>query len=399
MNNFISRIKYITVQDLLSLFLFLLSIIPSRIFRLKHSDLWLICEDKNEARDNGYWLYKYIRENQLEIDVVYAINKKSPDYQKVKLLGKVIQYGSLTHWIYYLAASKNISSQKGGKPNAALCYILEIYGILKNKRIFLQHGITQNDCKWLYYEVTKFTLFVCAVKPEYEYVKARFGYPDNAVKLLGFCRFDNLGKCKINKQQLLIMPSWREWITGSVPDSGRGEDYNGFMKTEYYTKWQSLLNNERLSELLEKNSLNIVFFPHRNMQRFINIFNTKSNRITIADWRLYDIQDLLKESVFLITDYSSIAFDFAYMKKPLMYYQFDQEAFRKFQYQEGYFSYENNGFGEVARDEYFLIDLIEKYAQKDFVLDDVYRERINNFFMFLDDNNCKRNFEAIKLIR
>jgi hypothetical protein len=297
-----------------------------------------------------------------------------------------------------LAASKNISSQKGGKPNAALCYILEIYRILKNKRIFLQHGIIENDLKWLYYKVSKFALFICSVKPEYEYVKKKFGYPDNVIKLLGLCRFDNLGKCKTNKQQLLIMPSWREWIAGSVPDSRRGEDYSGFMKTEYYIKWQSLLNNERLFELLEENSLNVIFFPHRNMQKYVNIFNAKSNRITIADWRLYDIQNLLKESAFLITDYSSIAFDFAYMKKPLLYYQFDQDAFRKFQYQEGYFSYENNGFGEVFVDESPLIDLIKKYAQNNFVLNDMYRERINNFFMFFDNDNCKRNFESIKLI-
>ena len=39
--------------------------------------MWLICEDYNEARDNGYWLFKYIREQQPQQDVVYAINKKS----------------------------------------------------------------------------------------------------------------------------------------------------------------------------------------------------------------------------------------------------------------------------------------------------------------------------------
>jgi CDP-glycerol glycerophosphotransferase (TagB/SpsB family) len=398
MNNFISRIKYIRLKDILSIFLFLVSIIPCILFKLKHSDLWLICEDKNEARDNGYWLYKYIRENQPEIDAVYAINKKSPDYPKVKNLGKVIQYGSLVHWIYYLAASKNISSQKGGKPNAAVCYILEIYGILKNKRIFLQHGIIGNDCKWLYYTVTKFSLFICSAKPEYDYVKTKYGYPDNKVKLLGICRFDNLFENQVNRNQILIMPSWREWIVGSVPDSDKREDYSSFMKTEYYKKWHDLLNNDRLSKILEGNNLDVIFFPHRNMQKYIHVFKSKSNRIIIADWRIYDVQNLLKDSVFLITDYSSIAFDFAYMKKPLLYYQFDQEIFRKFQYQEGYFSYEHNGFGEVVRDENSLVDLIIKYIKNDFVLNDIYIERINNFFTFFDNDNCKRNFEAIKSI-
>lgn len=35
--------------------------------------------------------------------VVYAINKESVDYEKIKNLGEVIQYGSIKHWAYYLA--------------------------------------------------------------------------------------------------------------------------------------------------------------------------------------------------------------------------------------------------------------------------------------------------------
>ena len=93
--------------------------------------MWLVCEEYNEARDNGYWLYKYIRKAHPEQDVVYAINKESVDYEKIKNLGEVIQYGSIKHWAYYLAASINISSQKGGKPNAAVCYLLEVYGSFK----------------------------------------------------------------------------------------------------------------------------------------------------------------------------------------------------------------------------------------------------------------------------
>ena len=34
----------------------------------------------------------------------------------------------------------------------------------------------------------------------------------------------------------------------------------------------------------------------------------------------------------MITDYSSVAIDFAYMKKPTLYYQFDEEKFRRGQY-------------------------------------------------------------------
>ena len=47
-----------------------------------NKDIWLISERKDEAEDNGYHLYKYIRENHPEQKVFYLINKKSPAYSK-----------------------------------------------------------------------------------------------------------------------------------------------------------------------------------------------------------------------------------------------------------------------------------------------------------------------------
>ena len=44
-------------------------------------------------------------------------------------------------------------------------------------------------------------------------------------------------------------------------------------------------------------------------------------------------------------DYSSIAFDFAYMKKPLIYYQFDQDKYYTNHFAKGYFDCERDGFG------------------------------------------------------
>ena len=68
--------------------------------------------------------------------------------------------------------------------------------IIKSKSIFLQHGITLSNAKWLYYKNTKKRLFICGAKPEYEYIKKQFGYPEENLKYLGFarlsCKFFNL---------------------------------------------------------------------------------------------------------------------------------------------------------------------------------------------------------------
>ena len=174
---FLEKLKRVKPGDLLHIIKFILAFPIAMVYRLFRRDLWLLCDTENECRDNGFWLYKYLRENTSE-DAVYAINRKSPDYARVKDLGQVIQYGSFRHWIYYLAASKNISSQKMGKPNAAICYVLEVYGILRNKRAFLQHGIITADLSFLYYPHTKMSLFVTSTYDEWKYVNDRYGYPE-----------------------------------------------------------------------------------------------------------------------------------------------------------------------------------------------------------------------------
>ena len=398
MHRFLGRIRYIHIRDILHIFLFLLALPASRVLRLFHKDLWIFCEDLNEARDNAYWLFKYVREKHPEIDSVYAINPKCPDAAKVNVLGKTIPYGGFTHWVYYLASSKKISSQKGGKPNPSVCYFLEISGLMKNTRVFLQHGVIKDDAKWLYYDVCRFSLFVCAAKRELEFVENNFGYKGkNIVKLLGLCRFDNLinAPSVLKPKQILVMPTWRDWLARKVASSKKYDDMTDFTKTEYFTVWNSFLHNSSLHELLLKYGYTLVFFPHRQMQSFISSFETSCPNIVIPDYEKTDTQLLLMESAFLITDYSSIFMDFAYMEKPQIYYQFDYEKFRKRHYQEGYFSYEKDGFGEICHTESELIAMLSAYFESNLSLKEMYRERINSFFTIRDNKNCERNFQAI----
>lgn len=390
------KLHRVKVKDLLHIAAFLVAFPLSFIVRLWEKDLWIICDNQMEARDNGYFLFEYIRKNHPECNVVYAIDKKSPDYQRVKHLGRIIQYGSLAHWIYYLAASKNISSQKGGKPNAAVCFVLEVYGILKKKTYFLQHGITKDNAPFLHYKNTKFKLFVCGAVPEYQYVAEKFGYPEGAVQNLGFCRFDNLFDTSGEKRQLLVMPTWRSWIGHPTSDSYAVEDISDFTHTVYYQAWNDFLSSKRLHELLEKHQITLVFYPHRDMQQFLSHFSGVSSHIQFAKWPEYDVQTLLKESKVLITDYSSIAMDFAYQKKPLLYYQFDYEMFRNNHYPEGYFSYEENGFGPVCYQCENLLDELENLIHNQFHLEDPYQTRVQGFFLENDFCNCERNYQAIK---
>lgn len=392
------KIQRVKIKDIGHIFLFLLAYPLALFYKKIRKDLWLICDNENEARDNGYWLFRYITEKHPEQDVMYAINKKSPDYERVKDLGQVVQYGSFLHWIYYLSASKNISSQKEGKPNAAVCYVLEVYGILKNTRVFLQHGIIMNDLEFLYYKNSKMRLFVCSVDEEHEYVQEKFGYPQGWVQKLGLCRYDNLYDTSEGKRRILVMPTWRNWISNPTSKSYEYENIDEFKETEYYKKWNGFLNSSQLHQILENQNIKLVFYPHRGMQKYLKYFELTHPNIVIAKWPEYDVQELLKESNMLITDYSSIAMDFAYMKKPLLYYQFDYEMFRQGQYKEGYFSYRDDGFGDVCMTEQELLKKLMENVNGNFELPDIYAKRIERFYSRRDCLNCQRNYEAIRAI-
>lgn len=393
--NFWSKLKEVSLADFWHVLLFFLALFPAWVYRRRRKHLWLICENQKEARDNGYWLFKYICENHPECDAAYAIDPKSADYEKAASLGQVISYGTFLHWIYYLAAEVNISSQKGGKPNAAVCYFLEVYGLRKNTRVFLQHGVIKDDLPFLHYENAKFSMFVTSALREYEYVRDNFNYPPGAVKLLGLCRFDRLHGAKADPDLIVAMPTWRSWI--SPPSNGKAEfeDIEAVKGSEYCRGWNDFLQDGRLGRLLEQYGKRLVFYQHREMQKFKGLFLSGSDRIAIGDDSQYDVQELLMSGAFLITDYSSVAMDFAYMGKPLCYYQFDYEKFRGSHYPEGYFSYEKDGFGPVCRQSGDVLDVLEANLSGNGQGRDIYKERRESFFTLNDDENCRRNYEAI----
>lgn len=393
MKKIIDSLKYIKLNDLIAPFIFFIMLLPSLIFRLvnkiKKRQLWLICEDGNTARDNGYHFYKYIRSEHPTDYCFYVIDKKSNDYNKVKDFGNIIQFKSLKHWLYYMTATYNISSQKNGNPNQPFFYVMHVsLGLYKN-RVFLQHGVIKDMCEWLLYKNCKFKYFICGAKQEYEYVKNNYGYPVGSVVYTGLSRFDSLHDFRVNNNQILIMPTWRNWLGR---ETNNLVEKNNFKQTDFYKNWNELLNNKKFINYIEKNNYTVLFYPHINMQKYLNDFKIKSKNIKLVNTKT-DIQKVLKESKILITDYSSVYMDFAYMLKPIIYFQFDKEEFRSKQYIEGYFSYEKNGFGPVVEKTDEVVEKIIMFMKGN--IEKEYINRMNNFFEKRDSNNSKRIYQIL----
>lgn len=183
------------------------------------------------------------------------------------------------------------------------------------------------------------------------------------------------------------MPTWRAYLSKLSKEE--------FKQSQYFKAYDNLLRNGELNNRLEKEQLKLVFYIHYSLKPFIDCFNDYSNNVVIADFDHYDVQTLLKESKLLITDYSSIFFDFAYMHKPLLYYQFDEGDFYSKHYKRSYFDHRRDGFGEVINSEEYLVNTIFKNFDNNFKLEKIYEDKINNFFPLYDSNNSKRIFDAI----
>jgi CDP-glycerol glycerophosphotransferase (TagB/SpsB family) len=110
--------------------------------------------------------------------------------------------------------------------------------------------------------------------------------------------------------------------------------------------------------------------------------------VTLAEGLPY--QQVFAESSLMITDYSSVAFDFAYLHKPVVYFQFCPSI-----YKPEPFDYINKGFGEIADNMDALIDIIKGYINNGCSMSERYKVRVGNYFAFNDKNNCCRVHNAL----
>lgn len=348
--------------------------------------LWLITERPSDARDNGYFLYKWIRENHSDKRVVYAIKKESKDYEKVKDLGEVVEFGSFKHWYFFFMAS--VCCGTGWDicvPNGFSFILMRNILPPKGKRMFLQHGVIKDYMPQGRKQKLKADVFVCGAFPEWEYISKNFGYSNGEVKYLGLARFDEL-KDTSNANQILFMPTWRAGI-------GKHAD---FKKTNYYHRISSLLKSEKLYRLLEETNTDLIYFIHPTINDKKRYFkDLGKEHIHIFNNYDTDMQQFICSSKMLITDYSSVYFDFAYQLKPVLYYQYDYDEYRKTHYDEGYFSYEKDGFGPIVDSLDDLIEQVSLIISNNWKMDNKFVNRSYSFFPIRDSDNCQRHYETI----
>ncbi len=367
--------------------------------RFFKKEIWILSDRLNKAGDNGEALFRYLEETDFsQANYYYAINK-GDDYQRLKPLGNVIDHSSWKYKLLFLMCSKVISSHADDVVTNPFGYYAYLYqDILKEKDfIFLQHGVTKDDLSdWLNRYQKNIKGFVCAAKPEYDSIiqTQAYHYTEKQVWLTGFPRFDRLYHDE--KKYITIMPTWRRSLMDHMDrTTGIWMESDSFRNSEYYRFYNSLINDKRLLDAAKQYGYTICYMPHPNILTGENAFEQHPDVrfFTIHD----EYRDVYAHSNLIVTDYSSAVFDFAYLHKPVVYTQFDKDEFfsGSHVYTKGYFDYERDGFGEVTYDLDSTVNLLIDYMQNGCVLKDKYRERIDNFFAFNDQNNCKRILDKI----
>lgn len=367
----------------------------------KHRQIWLFFDRIDKADDNGEALFRYVTgQRNPDIDAYYIIDNKAEDYKRLQSVGRVVAANSASHQLLLLLADYIFTSQANGFVENPFGSGERFYRDLyhRPKVIFLQHGITKDDQTRQFNRFNQnFYALITSSRAETDSImKYPYYYEDTSIWFTGMPRFDRLYHDE--RRYLLIMPTWRKQLMEQRWDPElkvfRWRTKEGFQESMYCRNYSSLLNHKGLREACSRYGYQMVFMPHPLVQPYVEQFDIPEDVLVMpyeTSWR-----DLFAWCDLLITDYSSVAFDLAYLKKPLIYYHFDrQDFFAGHTYVEGYFDYRTDGFGEIAEREEELVSLIMEYMTENCRLKEKYRERIQRFYGNLDQKCCERVYQRV----
>lgn len=360
----------------------------------RDKEIYLFMDRKEIADDNSMHLFKYANTVDDNVKKYLTVSNKSRNYTSLSKIGNVINYNSLKHKLIYIFADKIISTHPyESELNPFFEYgddRRELFnGLNVSKVYFLQHGVTKDNISdWMGKFNHDLSLIVTVSDEEREsFFVEGYGFDKEIIQTLGFPRYDNLNN-KNDSKHILIIPTWRKYLRGNK---------ELFVNSDYYKSLNGLLNNKTLISIAKEKGYTIIFKAHPELEKninetdelYIDLFDIP-DEVNLSTEESY--QELFNKSSLLITDYSSVFFDFAYMKKPVIYYHPNDN----YHYMNSYFDYETMGFGEIIKDENDLVNLIMEYMNNDCNMKKKYIERVENFFKYTDKNNCKRVYNWIK---
>ena len=353
---------------------------------------WVLHERGDDAQDNAWHLLKYLRREHPEINARYAIRTASLDYSSnlADYKDVVVEYNSFRYYMILFNADVIATThiQAYLYPHNITMQLKGSVFDVKAKKIFLQHGVTRHKIKVLAYPGLDVDCFICGAKIEHELMMSEgMNYPPEIARYTGLARYDNLWN-NVEKNQILIMPTWR--IKYSTFSSAE------FLQTDFFKFYQTLLTNSRLLKALKEFNFDVVFYNHYEFQKFNSCFNSlESENVHLMKFGTMRVQELLKQSKILITDYSSIYYDFLFMGKPIVFVAQNEEEYETTQYGKRYDGLLSD-FGYDIYNVEEALDTIIRILESGCQFEDKFKNQQEKVFPMRDNKNCERIYEAIQ---
>lgn len=351
---------------------------------IDYTDAWVVMDRPDSSTDNGYHFYKWMKKYHPNENIFYVINSDSKDISSLKsenfnlVFTNTDQHKELLNkclveiYAYYTFNS---------------CKERTIFNSLK---VYMGHGIKLNNS--LNPGLSKNDLFVTTFKKEFDFFTEN--HQDFRTIQTGLPRFENLiKKSEILKDHIVIAPQWRRWLNKKVTKNNN-----------YFIQWSDIINSNELEYLSSK--YKVIFMIHPELEIKLDLLSIPKYVETLrySDLGAIKLQNLMKRTVLMITDFSSVAVDYSISGSNITYFQFDRnEYYKDHTTEKGWFNYDNDGFGPVFFKSEDLIKYLIKQDKNNFRSETKYTKRleglINNNFEMLkspSENLYKQIIDTLK---
>jgi hypothetical protein len=360
---------------------------------------WFFVDKVYKAGDSAEYLYRYASEQDDGIVKDYVIDRESDDYARIVADGghRPLLPGTMRHLLALLhadlvfASNSTVFSLNGLKSWRSAPF----RGFIHSETVCVQHGLSvQNIAMAQNRLVDNTRLYLLASHVEKENLsRPAYAYDDypEALQITGIPRYDGL--VTDDRKQILIHPTWRmQFAMPITTHEGEARPYNpAFKDSPYFHVYSSLISNRQLVECARETGYSIKYVLHPVASSQVCDFPESDSVEVIGASGSLNYEEILSQSSLMVTDYSGVQFDFAYMRKPVVYYHPPELPPH---YAVTVFSYDTMAFGEICPDEQRLVDLLCEYMRGGCRMKPEYERRVDDFFAFDDRRNCERSYRA-----
>lgn len=350
--------------------------------------IWIYSDHASIGVDNAFYQFQHdwgkndgvLRYYVCDGNRDKIINQFSSEQSKY-----LIEYGSRIHKIQYLCAEYIITSYMDIRPmrpfqtDAEFAYYRDLS---QPVTICLQHGVLHADLRWLQSaERCRTDKVVISSFLERENYINKYHYREEDLIESGMPRYDYIDKNALAKNRILFAPSWRSYLLKKDTD-GIWEKIPGQLtKSNYFKKFSEFLSSPKLADILEKKDLYLDAKLHQNMKSALEYFTDYSNRINFVN------EANVEDYKIFITDISSYVFDYAYLIRPVIYFMPDMDEFKSGMnhYRELDLPWEK-AFGSLTTEPESAVNEIIRIINNGFVPDPIFKERMDNFYLPME--NC-----------